>query len=87
MSPDFHTSIKQSELNDPGTRLSRDQVPLFQVKEPAVVPVNLPSCFFPITFTHILCLFKTTLLYFHFEVLIFVESLLAFLSFLLYEPV
>lgn len=59
MSADLYTFIKQSGLNDPVTRLSGDQVPIFEEEE--VVLLSAHST--PGTFPHFWCRSETVLLY------------------------
>lgn len=63
ISADLYTFIKQLGLNDPGTRLSGDQVPIFEEEEMVMLSLLLPCPFPPVTCTHIQCSSKIVLLY------------------------
>lgn len=51
---DLYTFIKQSGLNDPVTRRSGDQVPVFEEEE-LVMRSLLPARFPSVTFIHVRC--------------------------------
>ena len=62
ISADLYTFIKQLGLNDPVTRPSGDQVPIFEEEE-IVMLSSSPLPVFPVTFTHSQCLSEEVLLY------------------------